>query len=204
MQSFACHSIAVPLTTSGHASRVSQLPPRLGSVRLGGAGMNRSWNQTVAALARPPADELTERLEARLREQPRCAAARYLAACQCFDRGRSALAVRHMMIAHHAEPDLQSAALLVFAGLNWIGRRGAMLLPVLLDTWEEFRRPEFDRYRKERILLDACSESQPGLELTPPLARQLWRLPIRTLRAQIREAVLSRDAGLYPLLSAPA
>ena len=128
---------------------------------------------------------------------------RYLLACHCFDRGRSAAAVRHMMVAHHAEPQFESAALLVFAGLNWVSRRGAVLLPVLLDTWEEFRRPEFDRRPRERTLLDAFARPEPDLHELSPLAPRLWRLPIHTLRAQIRQAALTRDAGLYPLLTAP-
>jgi len=159
---------------------------------------------TIELYAHCAADERSVRLEESLRTRPRCPVTRYLAACQCFDRGRSGVAVRHLMVAHHAEPDLESAALLVFAGLNWVSRRGAALLPVLLDTWEEFRRPEFDRHLKERALLDAFAEPDPGLAQVAPLARRLWRLPIATLRAQIREAVLSRDAGLYPLLTAPA
>ncbi len=109
-----------------------------------------------------------------------------------------------MMVAHHVEPRLQSAALLVFSGLNWVSRRGTVLLPVLLETWEEFRRPEFDHLPRERVLLDAFAEPDPGLNLVAPLARRLWRLPIRTLRAQIREAILSRDAALYPQLTASA
>jgi hypothetical protein len=164
----------------------------------------RSWERLVNDLARCPGEQLAARLEARVAAEPRCAVARYLLGCQCFERGRAALGVRHMMIAHHAAPELQSAALLVFAGLNWVSRRGAALLPVLLDTWEEFRRPQFDRFARERALLDAFAEEDPGLHGAPQLAGRLWRLPIRALRAQIREAIVSRDAGLYPLLSAPA
>ncbi len=164
----------------------------------------RRLAQKVAAYARCPADRLAAQLEAGLAAEPRCPVTRYLLACHCFDHGRSALAVRHMMTAHHAEPQLESAALLAFAGLNWIGQRGAALLPVLLETWEEFHRPEFDRRPKERLLLDAFAERDPGLESVSPLARRLWRLPIQTLRAQIRSAVLSRDAGLYRLLAATA
>lgn len=164
----------------------------------------RRLAQTVAEYARCPADRLAARLEAGLAAEPRCPVTRYLLACQCFDRGRSALAVRHMMVAHHAEPHFESAALLVFAGLNWMGQRGAELLPVLLETWEEFRRPEFDRRPRERLLLDAFAERDPGLEGVSPLARGLWRLPIRMLRAQIRVAVLSGHSGLYALLTAPA
>lgn len=105
------------------------------------------------------------------------------------------------MVAHHADAALQSAALLVFAGLNLTARRGAALLPVLLDTWEEFRRPQFDRFARERRLLDALAEPPPS-ETLPPMARRLWRLPLRTLRAQIRQAVLSGDVAMFPMLSA--
>lgn len=167
--------------------------------------MNRRRLVDVAqGYARSPAEALSALLEERLASEPRCPVTRYLLGCQCFDRGRAATAVRHMMIAHHAEPQLQSAALLVFAGLNCVSRRGAALLPVLLETWEEFRRPEFDRLEKEQALLDVFARSAPGLEHMPPLAGRLWRLPIPVLRAQISTAVLSRDTGLYPLLAAPA
>ncbi|TWT40280.1 hypothetical protein RAS1_39880 [Phycisphaerae bacterium RAS1] len=162
------------------------------------------FRDVLSSLMRSPAERLPAQLEGRLREAPRCAVARYLLACHCFDRGRVATAVRHMMVAHRAEPELESAALLVFAGLNWVSRRQALLLPVLLDTWEEFRRPEFDRCPRERQLLDVLAEPDPGVQTVAPLAGRLWRLPIQTLRAQIREAIVSRDAGLYPLLTAPA
>ncbi len=163
----------------------------------------RTLDGIVAAQARCPTTEFVQWLERRLETEPRCAISHYLLGCHCLDRGRPAPAVRHMMVAHHAEPALESAALLVFAGLNWISRRSAALLPVLLDTWEEFRRPEFDRRPKERRLLDAFAEPREELNGVSPLARRLWRLPIRALRAQIREAVRSPKAARYPLLLAP-
>ncbi len=167
--------------------------------------MTRSgWSKRVALFARARAEGLPALLETEAAARPACPIVRYLSGCLCLDRGRVALGVRHFMTAHHAEPRLQSAALLAFAGLNGVERRGAPLLPVLLDTWDEFRRPEFDRTWCERTLLDAFAEPDPGLVHVAPLARRLWRLPIRTLRAQIREAIVSRDAGLYPLLTAPA
>lgn len=164
----------------------------------------RTLDKIVTAHTQLPQAEFVEWLERRLETEPRCPVAHYLLACHYFDRGHDAQAVRHMMIAHHAEPAFESAALLVFAGLNWVQRRKAPLLPVLLDTWEEFRRPEFDRHHKEQRLLDAFARRLEELNGVSPLARRLWRLPIRTLRAQIREAVLSADAEQYPLLLAPA
>ncbi|QOJ15740.1 MAG: hypothetical protein HRU75_14305 [Planctomycetia bacterium] len=157
--------------------------------------------EELAALHRAGSDRLEARLDERLATHPRCPAARYLRGCACFDRGRVATGVRHFMVAHHADAALQSAALLVFAGLNLTARRGAALLPVLLDTWEEFRRPQFDRFARERRLLDALAEPPPS-EGLPPMARRLWRLPLRTLRAQIRQAVLSGDVAMFPMLSA--
>ncbi len=164
----------------------------------------RRLAELARQFARLPAERLAPALEESLAADPRCPVTRYLLACWCFDHARPATAVRHMMIAHHAEPQLQSAALLAFAGLNWVSRRGTLLLPVLLETWEEFRRPDFDRYARERALLDAFAAPDPGLAQLPPLAGRLWRLPIAGLRRQIREAVLSRDAVVYPLLATPA
>lgn len=143
-------------------------------------------------------------LQRRVRESPRCAVCRYLLGCELLDQGHTATAVRHMMVAHHVQPALESAALLVFAGLDCVSRSGVLLLPALLDTWEEFRRPEFDRTRLERALLDSFDEPLPGVVGISSLARRLWRLPIRTLRAQIRSAVSSQDAAHYPMLLAPA
>lgn len=160
----------------------------------------RTLNEIVTVHANRSAAEFGEWLRRRLEADPRCPAANYLLACHCFDRGRCAQAVRYMMTAHHAEPALESAALLVFAGLNWVNRRPEALLPVLLDTWEEFRRPEFDRQYKERRLLDAFARPRDELNGVSPLARRLGRLPIRTLRAQIHEALRSSNAGHYPLL----
>lgn len=163
----------------------------------------RQVHELARTFAQSPPELLGRRLEESLARDPRCPLTRYLLACQCFDRGRTAPAVRHMMVAHHREPDLESAALLVFAGLNAIRQRGRPLLPVLLETWEEFRRPRFDRYACERALLDAFAEPAPRLDAAAPLARRLWRLPLRTLRQQIAIAVSDRDTALFPLLITP-
>ena len=143
-------------------------------------------------------------LRRRVHASPRCGVGRYLLACELLDEGLPAAAVRQLMVAHHVAPALESAALLVFAGLNCVSRGGALLLPSLLDTWEEFRRPEFDRTRLEQTLLNAFDEPVTGLSGLSPLARRLWRLPIRTLRVQIRAALTSEGPAHYPMLLAPA
>lgn len=160
------------------------------------------FHRGIAACAGGPASDLPSRVAARLAAAPACPVAHYLAGCAALERGRLAIGVRHMMVAHRGEPALESAALLVFAGLNWIGERQRPLLPVLLDTWVEFRRPEFDRRRRERALLDAFDAPVPDLARSAPLAQRLWRLPMAALRAEIRAALGRPDESLTPLLLA--
>ncbi len=146
-------------------------------------------------------DARAEWLHRRLAAAPRCPVGRYVRGCLHFDRGRIALGVRDLMIAYHAEPQYESAALLVFAGLSLGGRPGP-LLPALLSAWEEFRRPEFDRRARERLLLDAFDEPLAGGERLSPLARRLWRLPIPRLRAELRSVADSTAGVPSPLLLA--
>ncbi len=167
--------------------------------------MNTSWLGPLAQKWRNgQLEELHECLQERIGQQPHCAAARYLMGCRCLDVGRAATGVRHLMTAHRLEPDLESAALLVFTGLSWVARRTTPLLSVVLETWEEFRRPDFDRTARERALLDLLvPEPMQGRDLSG-LARRLWRLPLETLRAQLREAATSADRARFPLLQIPA
>lgn len=183
-----------------------------------------------------PADHLLARLRGQLARVPRCPITRYVLGCYCFDHHAPATAVRHFMIAHHAEPRLESAALLVFTGLNWAHQRQRPLLPILLETWEEFRRPAFDRHRREQLLLDAFQEASPVIPpantlaaapvmasnpSTPPppdpathgaagtpgalpasaILALFWRLPIQTLRLQIRTAVSTPRAEAHSVLT---
>lgn len=131
--------------------------------------------------------------------------ARYLVGCSDLDAGRPANGVRHLMVAYHVLPELQSASLLVFAGLNWISRPGSPLIEVLLDVWAEFRQPDFDRTRVERTLLDVLEAPLENAVVGSALARKLWRLPVSTLRNQLRssaERLIREPSG--GLSSAPA
>ena len=160
--------------------------------------------EIVAAFGRCDTTEYLAWLEARVGATPQCAISRYLLGCQYFDRGRTAQAVRQMMTAHHLEPCLESAALLVFSGLNLIRQRSGTMLSVLLETWTEYGKPPFDRFSGERHVLDAFVERSDAIANASPLARRLWRLPIRLLRRELVAAVASADARQYSLLLAPA
>lgn len=156
---------------------------------------------TLAPLRGPA---LIRALRQRLAQQPRCPVARYVMACDLLDRSEPAPAARHLMIAYHAEPRFASAALLAFASLAWVSRPASQLLHVLLDTWAEFHRPVFDQTRAETAFLDAFREPEPPALSGDLFARRLWRLPIRSLRAQVADAVAARIAEFWPILSQPA
>src|SRR5262249_52081782 len=96
----------------------------------------------ISELAGTSTEAQSIRIERRLRTEPRCPVAHYLAGCAAFDEGKTALGARHMMICHHVDSSLESAALLAFCGLTWSLRGSTPMLRVLLDTWQEFRRPE--------------------------------------------------------------
>lgn len=163
-----------------------------------------SLSKLLSSLPAPGTPARVSALAACTAKTRKCGVARYLLGCELFDHGFSATAVRHMMAAHHADAALESAALLAFAGMHAICRPTPTLLPALLETWEEYRRPDFDRTRRERALLDAFDEPLTGLQGLTPLAARLWRLPIRVLRTQIRAAVQEHDVAHFPMLMSPA
>jgi hypothetical protein len=165
------------------------------------------WNRTGKLLQRyhtaEPA-QLRGMVAAQLEQTPTCGLSRYLLGCLSVDAGQVALGTRHFMIAHHQEPQYRSAALLVFTGLAWSRRTTDAFLPVLLDTWEEFRHPAFDIEPREQALFDAFGETFPGDARATPLAARLWRLPIRTLRTALREALAHVDQAPLTILKQSA
>lgn len=166
--------------------------------------MQQTLRKAADVAERGGAEALSAWAEKRLAAEPRCPVASYLLGCYCLDRGRPARGARLLMVASHAEPRLESAALLVLAGLRWTSYRNLALLTTLLQTWELFRRPEFDRTRIERRMFDLFAPAEERSPTGSRLAERLARLPIPCLRAQIREALRSRDAELGPWLLLPA
>lgn len=160
--------------------------------------------EQAVALAPLRGTALLQAIGRRLGREPRCPVARYVLGCLALDGSDPGAAARQMMIAYHADARLSSAALLAFTGLAWVSRPGLPLLHVLLETWEEYRRPTIDRTRAERALLDAFRVAEPAGLRDDVLARRLWRLPIRALRAQLADAVAARSAEVWSILSLPA
>ncbi len=161
----------------------------------------RAWAHQYAAVA---ATDRLARANRRLQDDPRCAVSRYVAGCACFDRDSAATGVRHFMIAHHAEHRFHSAALLAFAGLNWIARPHDPLLDVLLATCDEYPRLIWDHDPLERLLLDAFTQDAPARTAQAPRLKQLARLPISNLRKQIAAQRTTAHAPPSGSLTAPA
>jgi hypothetical protein len=134
------------------------------------------------------------RIAAVLAGAPGCGLTRYVAACRCLDDGLPAAAARHFMLAHHAECELESASLLAFACLLHSGKRSQPFIETLRTTWEEFRRPAFDRTPTETAILDALADASRPAGLAAPLA-EFWRLPSRVLREQIRSQAAATIRG---------
>lgn len=164
--------------------------------------MHFSFSTAIAWLAQLDAASLDAQLALRLGRHPRCPVARYVAGCRCFDLGLPAHATRNFMIAHHAEPQFESAALLAFTGLAWISRRDVTLLDALIGTWEEYRRPAFDRSPREQRLLDGFRLDTRAETAGQGELSRFWRLPIRTVHHELRARAASNDDGGSDTISA--
>jgi hypothetical protein len=125
----------------------------------------------------------------------------YALGCALLDARNPEEATRAFQLACHAHPGLESAVLLAFACLRIRGADMPRMLPILLETYEETKRPAIPGSAWERVLLrelrapdaDRCGASPP--------AQSLGLLPIDCLRKQIADAVADRPAWAGPLLA---
>lgn len=163
----------------------------------------RQLQSAVTAYSAGPRGARVARL-VELVDSDNCPLARYLLGCALFDDRQHAHATQCMMVAHHQEPRLESAALLAFTGLLACERPEDDLLDLALAAWREFHQPEFDRTGLERRLLDAVAapELPAGLSL---LGVRLHRLPIDHLRQGLADSVVLRaDRHLEIYATGPA
>lgn len=159
----------------------------------------RHWQRAIAEFLAVPAGQRTAPLTRLLADDGEAPVTRFLLGCAWLDEGRPASAAQCMMIAHHQEPRLQSAALLAFAGLLWCSRPEDGLLSVVVDAWLEFHQPEFDVTPAERRLLDQCSSPGWAARGASVLAGRLRRLPVERLRRELDQAFVLREERFAPL-----
>ena len=128
----------------------------------------------------------------------------YALGCAWLNARNPEAATRAFQLACHAHPGLDSAVLLAFACLRMRGPDMPRLLPILLETYEEIRRPSIPGSAWERLFLrelGAPGADPPGLA---PLARALRMIPVECIGQQMADAVARRPAWAAPLLAGPA
>lgn len=113
----------------------------------------------------PPIERLTA-FERRAADAPNCAENWFLLAIAQLSTGDVRRAAQYFGKAYHADPSLESAALMTFACLKAAANlRNASLPQLMTITWNEMRKPPLGRLPRERRLLEAWAAS---LGAVPP------------------------------------
>jgi hypothetical protein len=153
------------------------------------AQASRLWCQT-------PAEQRLEALRDLLSGTEPNGPAWYLIACAYLAEYRTKEAARAFGIAHHADCNLETAALLTFACLKAAEGQDSDIVEQIITTWSEIGRPDILRRRQDRRIL-ACLESTtrqaPAL---PPLGRLAWLVVGPGLRPKVQQLFESSQPGL--------
>ncbi|MBI5765071.1 MAG: hypothetical protein HZA51_16270 [Planctomycetes bacterium] len=116
----------------------------------------------------------------------------YLAGVQALRAGRVRDAARAFGIAHHADFELVSAALLTFAGLKASSGAVADVVQSIVATWREMKRPTLGETQADGLMLGAIARTAPA---GPPngskLATLIWGVTDDAHRARLRDLIES-------------
>jgi hypothetical protein len=123
-----------------------------------------------------PPDERTDALDRMTQACPANAAAWYLRACAELAADRPREAARGFGAAHHADCDLESAALATFASLKVGEHEGGDLISQIVETWKEMNRPPLMRKAVDRALLDGLLSTSRDAPPLSPLGRLIWAI----------------------------
>ncbi len=120
----------------------------------------------------------------------------YMIGCIHLGEYRTKKAARAFGIAHHADCNLETAALLTFACLKAAEGPDSDIVEQIITTWSEMGKPDVLRRRQDRRLL-ACLESTtchaPAL---PPLGRLAWLVVGPGLRPKVQQLFASGQPEL--------
>jgi hypothetical protein len=127
-------------------------------------------------------------------------AAWYLCGCVYLSDCRARQAARAFGMAHHADTNLETAALLTFACLKASDGEDTDLIEQITSTWHEMKEPDILRRQEDRLLLD-CLEATSGKvpASLSPLGRMTWLVAGRVLRDRLERLVAGSDARWAPL-----
>ena len=120
-------------------------------------------------------------------------AAWYLCGCACLGEYRTKQAVRAFGMAHHADSNLETAALLTFACLKASDGEDSDLIEQITTTWHEMKKPDILRRQEDQMLLD-CLEATAGKAriALSPLGRMTWLVVGPVLRERLDRLVNRR------------
>jgi hypothetical protein len=124
----------------------------------------------------------------------------YLCGCACLSQYRCKQAARAFGMAHHADSNLETAALLAFACLKASDGEASDLIEQITMTWDEMKRPDVLRWRDDRMVLDClAATSGPVPCALSPLGRLTWLAVGPALRERLERLVASADERWAPL-----
>ena len=98
----------------------------------------------------------------------------YLSGVQALREGRTRDAVRAFGIAHHADCDLVTAALLTFAGLKASSAPVGDLIQEIVKTWYEMKCPRMRASKADALMLSAMQRTAPPAPAGSELAKFIW------------------------------
>lgn len=96
-------------------------------------------------------------------------------------------------MAHHADCDLESAALLTFACLKAADGPDSDLVEKIISTWEEMRRPELLARPADSKMAACLATADPPPPRLSPLGRLVWPVVGPALRAEVERRI---DQGI--------
>jgi hypothetical protein len=151
----------------------------------------RSWHET-------PEDQRLDVLSAlRLDAKPN-GPAWYLIGCAHLRQYRTKQAARAFGIAHHADCNLETAALLTFACLKAPDGEDSDVVEQIITTWHEMKKPDLLRRKQDQRLmacLQATIDQAPSLS---PLGRLAWLVVGPVLRPKVQQLLSSSSPTQSP------
>lgn len=123
------------------------------------------------------------------------AAAWFLAGCAHLRAGQTRQAARAFGASHHADCDLESAALLTFACLKASTADSSDLLEQIVETWEEMCRPPIASRDNERLMIDCLESTTRDPPELSPIGRLAWAVAGPGLQSRIEAALVDGRPG---------
>jgi hypothetical protein len=119
----------------------------------------------------------------------------YLLGCAYLQEGRPRLAARAFGVAHHADWQLESAALLTFACLKAAEGPDSDVIQQAVQTWREMREPDLFHHVPDRIMLTGLAATAPALPpLLSPLGQLIWLTVSESQRRRVETMAANGSA----------